>query len=270
MNGHLRLAFAADPARGTWLAEQSFRAPMHLSKTYRDGETLLVNIVNQTAGVFGGDSISTRVTAGANARVLLSGPSAARFHPSRGREAWLDQTFEIHPGARLEFLPELAIPQRDSRTFQRTRIDVVPGGELIYLETLAPGRVASGEAFAFERYAWQTDVRLGGRLIHRERAALGHDSGTASLRALFPASYHAALLVISPAAETWDDSFPRQIGDLSDAAAYLAASRLTAGGWNVRTLAADSVALRRVIRGVRTLIYGRLGAPMPDPRRTGA
>src|ERR1700677_2810632 len=83
LTGGLSLVCASSPGRGTYLAQQSFAAPMHISKSYWDGDTLLVHLVNPTAGVFGGDRIRTHVTVEAGARVLLSSPSATRFHPSR-------------------------------------------------------------------------------------------------------------------------------------------------------------------------------------------
>jgi urease accessory protein len=270
LSGHLRLVFSATPGRGTFLAQQSACAPMHLGKTYWDGETLLVNVVNQTAGIFGGDRIVTNVVAGPGTRVLLSSPSAARLHPSRDREARLEQAYEVRAGARLDVFPELTIPQRGSRCFQQTRIEIERGGECLYLETLAPGRVASGEVFAFESYAWQTDVLLDGQLILRERADIRPgERGTTALRALFPASYHASLLVISPDAEQWDDKFRHGAASLSNDTAFVAASRLSTGGWTLRILAADSIALRRAIHALRGMVYARLGTSAPDPRRTG-
>jgi urease accessory protein len=269
LSGNLRLACASHPEGGTYLAEQSFSAPIHLSKSYWDGETLLVNVVNQTAGIFGGDEIATQVEVGPGARVLLSSPSAARFHPSHGREARLRQTFLVRAGGSLDVFPEISIPQRDSQTFQKTTIEVDPGGELIYLETLAPGRVASGESFAFARYAWSTDVRLAGRLVHRERANLApHDSSMSALRAFFPASYYAGILVLSPLCEDWTADFPHTIAGLSAGRPVrIAASKLNAGGWSIRIIAADSLALRECIHYVRQNIYTGLGRPAPDPRR---
>ena len=272
LSGHLRLVCApSHPERGTYLAEQAFSAPIHLSKSYWDGDTLLINVVNQTAGIFGGDSISTRVTVGPGARVLLSSPSAARFHPSHGRESRLEQTFEISAGGSLDVFPEISIPQRDSRSFQRTSIRIDPGGELLYLETLAPGRVASSELFAFDRYAWATDVDVGGRLIHRERASIcPRAASTAGLRALFPASYYAGILLISPIAERWSADFAQALAKLSEnLSAQIAASKLCAHGWSLRVLAADSLALRESIRRIYDFIYARLGRPRPDPRRSG-
>ena len=270
LSGNLHLVCASTPKRGTWLAEQSFSSPLHISKTYWNGEILLINVVNQTAGIFGGDRIVTRVTVESGARVLLCSPSAARFHPSHGRESRLDQTFEVRAGGSLDVFPEISIPQRDSRSVQKTVAHVEPGGELIYLETLTPGRVASGESFAFARYAWQTDIDLGGRPVHRERAALTPgNSSLVALKALFPASYYAGITVISPASESWPVDFAHAIAALGDkASARIAASKLCAGGWSIRLLAADSLALRQGIKRVREEIYARLGRPVPDPRRT--
>ncbi len=269
LSGNLHLVCASDPKRGTFLAAQSFSAPIHLSKAYWDGETLLVNVVNQTAGLFGGDRITTRVVVEPGARVLLSSPSAARFHPSGGREVRLEQTFEIRAGASLDVFPEISIPQRDSRSFQKTVIDIEPGGELIYLETLAPGRVASGESFAFSRYRWWTDISVAGRAVHRERASLSpHDGSIVGLRALFPASYYAGIVVITPSSETWQTDFPHAVHALGEESSVrLAASKLCAGGWSIRVLAADSLILRQTLFRVRELIYQRLGRKVPDPRR---
>ncbi len=271
LSGNLRLVCAAHTERGTFLAEQAFSAPMHLSKSYWNGDTLLINVINQTAGIFGGDSISTRVSIGPGARVLLTSPSAARFHPSHGRESRLEQIFEISAGGSLNVYPEISIPQRDSRSFQKTTIRLDPGGELLYLETLAPGRVASGETFAFDRYAWSTDVEVAGRLIHRERASISpRDASTAGLRALFPASYYAGVLLVSPLAQEWSADFPKSVAKLSEnLSAKIAASKLTAHGWSIRVLAADSLALRESIRRIYDFIYTQLGRLRPDLRRSG-
>jgi urease accessory protein len=269
MSGTFNLVCASHPERGTFVARQSFSAPLHLSKTYWDGDMLLVNVVNQTAGWFGGDRVKVQVRLDPDACVLLSSPSAARFHPSEGRLVRLEQTFKVAPGAFLDVFPELSIPQRDSRSSQTTLIDVEPGGELLYLESLAPGRVASGESFAFTRYAWCTDVRLGGRLVHRERAMLEPaGQSLAGLRAFFPVSYYTSLVVISPASERWQSDFAHAVGALGDEATVrIGASRLCAGGWSIRLLAGDGLTLRKVLARLRLLVYQRLGKTMPDARR---
>ncbi len=269
LSGGLRLVCAASPGRGTYLAEQSFAAPMHISKSYWDGDTLLVHLINPTAGVFGGDCIRTHVTVEAGARVLLSSPSATRFHPSRGRIAQIEQVFDIHAGGSLDIFPEISIPQRESRSRQRTTINLASGGELIYLETLTPGRVASGEAFLFDEYSFATDIKVGAKLILRERAAIRPcNESTAGLRAFFPASHHASIVDISPCCKSWDVAFARDVSVLSDnARTVLAASQLREHGWIIRLLASDGVAFQAGIRSARALIYDRLGHKQPETRR---
>ncbi len=133
---------------------------------------LLVNVVNQTAGIFGGDEITTHVEVGPGARVLLSSPSAARFHPSHGRESRLEQTFVIraggsleglsgnfHPAARLVVLPAHDDPGRAWRGTDLPR-DARAGprrfGRVVRLRAL---RVVDRR-------------RSAGRLVHRERACI--------------------------------------------------------------------------------------------------
>ena len=270
LSGNLRLVCRADSSGRTFLAEQSFAAPMHLSKPYWDGEVLLVNVINQTAGIFGGDRITTQVVVESGARVLLSSPSAARFHPSAGRESHLEQRLEVRAGGSLDVFPEISIPQRDSRSFQKTGVQIEEGGELIYLETLAPGRVASGEIFTFARYAWQTQIRIGHRAVHRERAVISRDDARSlqALTAIFPVSYYAGVVVISPTSESWTSDFAHAVSALNDVTTVrIGASKLCAGGWSVRVLARDSLALRECLHGLRQLIYRSLGREMPSARR---
>jgi urease accessory protein len=268
LSGHLKLRCAARADGTSFVAKQSFAAPFHLSKTYWDGHSLLVHVVNPTAGLFGGDRLTTHVAIEPGARVVLSSPSAARFHPSREREVELHQRFEVRSGASLDIYPEISIPQRNSRARQRTSIDIERGGELLYLETLAPGRVASGEVFAFTRYAWQTDVRLAGRLIHRERAGLMQDeTRLAGLRTFSPAGYYAGLLIVSPASEGWGEGFTRHATEIGGDGIVTGATSLTEGGWSVRILAADALGLRRAIGTWRDFIYQRMNRPRPDLRK---
>jgi urease accessory protein len=269
LNGNLRLVCASAPGRGTFVVEQAFAAPFHISKSYWDGDTLLVHLVNPTAGVFGGDRLRTHVTVQAGARVLLSSPSATRFHPSKDRSSHLEQTFEVHAGGSLDIFPEISIPQQKSRVRQSTIIHLNPGAELVFLETLAPGRVASGEVYAFDEYAWSTDITVGARHVLRERATIRPgDESMAGLRALFPVGYHASVVVISPSLEILQQDFAREVAALSRVGELIiAASTLAAHGWLIRILAGNGIAFQDGIRKVRVKTYTALGRRLPDERR---
>ena len=173
LRGHLHLVAARDADGRTYLRQQSFCAPFHLSKPHHDAGALVVNAVNPTAGVFAGDEIEVRAEVESGARLLLTAPSAQRIHAMNGGEATVTQEFRVAAGGFFESWPELLIPQRGARLRQRTIARVEDGGEMLLIETIAPGRVASGECFAFDRLDWTTEIHAG-RLPHRPRALRPH------------------------------------------------------------------------------------------------
>ena len=252
LRGHLDLVCAADVHNRTFIREQSFRAPFHLNKPYWDGHALIVQIVNPTAGIFAGDTLTSRVAVEGGARVLLTTPSANRIHAMPSGRASLEQHFSVADGAWLEVMPELFIPQAQCRYRQRTSVEVADGGGLFFVETLTPGRVARGENFAFTEIGWEFELRHAGHLIARERFVLQpSDESTAALRRPFPTGYYASCYVISrqvpPEHEVW-----RAIHDLGSDDAVVGVSRLVAGGSTIKILAADSIALTRTLRTVRS------------------
>ena len=162
LRGHLDLVCAADADGRTFIREQSFRAPFHLSKPYWDDHALIVQIVNPTAGVFAGDALTSRVAVESGARVLLTTPSANRIHAMPAGRASLEQHFSVADDAWLEVMPELFIPQAQCRYRQRTSLEVAESGEIFFVETLAPGRVARGEIFEFSEIEWEFELRHAG------------------------------------------------------------------------------------------------------------
>ena len=119
LHGHLRLVCAADEQGQTYLREQSFCAPVHLSKPYRDEDTLVVNIVNPTAGLLSGDRVHYDVAVESGARVLLTAPSASRAHRIVEGDARMTQEYRVAAGGWLESWPEIFIPQGGARYRQQ-------------------------------------------------------------------------------------------------------------------------------------------------------
>jgi urease accessory protein len=70
LSGHLRLVCGVDERGLTYLREQSFCAPVHLSKPHHEESVLVVNIVNPTAGLLAGDRVQYDVAVESGARVL--------------------------------------------------------------------------------------------------------------------------------------------------------------------------------------------------------
>lgn len=260
IEGHLDLVCAAGPDGVSYLKRQSFSAPFHISKPHLDADALVVNLANPTAGWFSGDRVTSRVEVEPGARLLLTTPSASRAHRMPEGEAHLEQTFVVRASGFLEVLPELFIPQRGARFRQRTRIELEPGATLLFWESLAPGRVASGEVFSFTSLEWETDLVLGGQLILREKYALRPDDlSLKSLQTHYGAAYYATLLFVG------HELPPCELP--SDQEFCFGMSKLVRGGAVGKLLAPYSLGLRKGLKFLRQSIYQSLGQPVPDLRR---
>lgn len=267
LTGHLHLTAALDSTGRTSLREQSFRAPMHLSKPHHDEGALVVNVINPTAGLLAGDRIECRVRVETGARLMLTTPSASRAHCCRDGHAEQTQKFEVAAGGFLESWPELFIPQGGARYRQHTTLEVEEGGELLFFETFAPGRVAMGEAWAFAHLDWETEVFSGGELTARERYQLTPESESVqTLRAQFPTAYYASCFVLSPALPPTHECWAR-IYELHEPEAWIGSSPLSRGGCVIKVVASGSVRLRRQLAAIRRTLYGALGRPIPSVRR---
>jgi len=267
LNGNLDLTFAADQRERTFIESQYFRAPFHISKPYWDGQTLLVQVVNPTAGVFSGDRLTSRIVVKQNARVLLTTPSANRIHAMPLGRASVEQSFVVESDGCLEVFPELFIPQAGSRYRQRTVIEVADQGQLYFVETLAPGRVARGEIFQFEEIDWHFDLFHRGTLIARERFQINRTNGSlAGLQTPFAAGYYASCYLVS-ALLPGEHPVWNRISQLSSSEMIVGVSQLLSGASTIKVIAKDSVTLRRFLREVRILL-GEFFAPLrSSPRK---
>lgn len=267
LEGHLELLCDVDSRGQTRLARQSFCAPLHLSKPFWENGALVLNLASPTAGLLEGDRVRVEVVVKRGARLVLSTPAATRIHTMRGGSAEVTQTFCVEGGGSLEVSPEMLIPQRAARYRQRTQIALEEGAELLFFERLAPGRTAAGETFAYEELRWETDLRIDGRLIARERFRLAPgDRSLAALRRRFPRAYYGSALIVSAAgAAGWPE-----MHDLHAPERWIGVSALGApGAFALKVVAADSLHLRRTLHEIRRILYGALGRPLVDLRRAG-
>ncbi|NDC74913.1 urease accessory protein UreD [bacterium] len=262
-HGQLALHATARPDDGvTTLSAQSVRAPFHLSKPYWDADTrtLLVQVVNPTAGILSGDLLESAVSVYAGASVLLTTPSATRVFRMRSEAppASSFQCFKVAPGGWLEVLPEPLVPHRGSRFQQRTVLDVASGGGVFYADLLFPGRIAHGEAWAWERLVLELEVRSGPELFLRERLDQSADH-LRSLAALAGAGEGASFgnaVFIAP--ESVVDTAPTwraQLHALQAGGVWIGASQLRGGaGWSIKFVAPDGIRLRQTLAAIRRIL----------------
>ena len=261
MKGHLHLTVGTDVNGATYLREQSFRAPLHLSKPHEDAGALVVNMVNPTAGLFDGDEIDCKVTVETGAHLVLTTPSANRVYKARqaDRAAVVTQSYRIKAGGFMEFYPELLIPQAGARYHQRTELRVEVGGLLLFFEWLAPGRVASGEVFQFEELVWDTDVYFADRLVARERYVIDPTNESMEvLKQAYPQSHYLGCFLLG------DFIFPTAaIEALQTEDLYLGHGPLARGGWTIKALCKDGLTTRKLMKTIRAVVYAALDKPLP-------
>ena len=267
LRGHLDLTCARRSDGVSFIRHQSFCAPIHLSKPHEDEGVLVVNVVNPTAGMLAGDRVECRVVVESGARLLLTTPSASRAHRSPEGHAELVQEFAVAAGGSLDWWPELLIPQGGARYRQRTTIRVAEGGELLFFESLAPGRVAMGEAFAYASLDWSTEVFAGGELIARERYEIvPEEESVRALRTQFATAYYGSCFVVAPgltaASPCWE-----AIHALHEAGAWVGCSPLRRAGWVIKVVASGSILFRRKMEAIRRELYAALGRREPALRR---
>ena len=269
-SGQLALRAEARADGRTVLAAQSFRAPFHISKPYWDEEakTLLVQVVNPTAGILSGDRLESAITVESGAALLVTTPSASRVFKMKEGVAECRQHFTVAAGGWLEVLPEPLVPHRGCRYRQTTHLEVAAGGACLYADLLMPGRVGHGEAWEWEKLCLEIDVRLGGERILRER----FEPTGADLRALAelagsgPAACFGNAVLIGE--ETADDATWRAaVAALHRDGLWVGLSRLRRGGWSLKFVAPDGMRLRQGLRDARQILAARFPRLACDPRK---
>ena len=139
----------------------------------QDGGSL-VHLGNISGGIFGGDRLSLRARLERGAEAMITTSGATRVYRPRDAapEAVLECEFSLADKSLLEYLPDPLIPFTGARLVQRTVFSLQAGAVLLCWDVIAPGRVAAGEVFGYERMRIATDIRVCGKPILCERLLL--------------------------------------------------------------------------------------------------
>jgi urease accessory protein len=176
VNGRLRLGFsveATSPQTSCRIYEQC--PPLQVVRAFplREGGTL-VHLHNLSGGVLGGDRLKVAVEVGPGATAQVTSTGATRLYRSRTDAPAAEQATEIQisAGGLLEYLPDPLIPFAGSRYRQSTRITLEDDAGLFWWETIAPGRAARGELFAYDLLHVRFELAALGKPIAREHFVL--------------------------------------------------------------------------------------------------
>lgn len=264
LSGHLRLRCDVGVNAAPYISAQSFQVPAHLSKAHLsdDRKILVLTIINPTAGFFDGDKIESEVTVGKDAALALSTPSSSRvFRTRSGKNALCEQKFSVEAGGFLEWIPEVFIPHQGARYVQKTAVDLQPGAGLLFIDWISPGRVARGEIFQYENLRWEFDLRLGGKLLARERYNMS-GKGVEGITAMFEAGHYVSIYVAGEMLK----NFPALgVDSLGNEDTYLGYGHLEGGEVMViRALCRDSLAARRLVEQLRIVLYDAANMTSPS------
>ncbi len=200
--GCLDLRYRRDGLR-TILTASRCSTPWHFfPPAYLDDSGCAVtSLVNPSGGFVAGDHLSIRADLEEGAHVVMTTPSANRVYRSLGEESRQSVTLSVAPGAVLEWFPEVTIPFAGSRFVQTMAVMLGKGATAFIWDSLASGRVARGERWAFTSLRNEIDLTTasGARLLERYHVRPEQDQGGFGLLCAY--DYVASFFVVSDAVD---------------------------------------------------------------------
>jgi urease accessory protein len=260
----------------TRVQRQYQRAPLHIYRPiYLDSDQPgMAFIFTQQSGdgFVQGDRYRMDIDCAPGSAAHITTQAATKVYTAR--QNFVTQLVNLRAGADavLEYLPDPVVPFRGSRLFQRTCVTAHPDSTVMLSDTLLPGRVAHGEAHAYDLYWAETEVRRpDGTLLFadvlRLHPAAGDDPKSIGLLGTYDvvATLYIVTSRVNPTALV---SLMRSA--LAACPAILAgATELPYGcGATVRLLGTSSTAVQAALRSAWSAARLKLlGAPAPNLRK---
>jgi urease accessory protein len=167
VHGKLRLRFEARRNQ-TILAESKQQMPLRIVRAFQmDDGGALVHLHNLSGGVLGGDHLEVTIEIGPRAVAQVTSTGATRIYRSQQNAEPAQQRLQIRveDDGLVEYLPDQLIPYGGSRYRQETRIELGANAGLFWWETVAPGREARNEMFAYDLLQLKTWINALGQPI---------------------------------------------------------------------------------------------------------
>ena len=257
----VQLEFSHDTTRNrTILTKRRAGGLCSISKPYwcPQQSVLGLQLVNPTAGLFSGDSLKMHINIAPNAQAAITSPSATRFHTMPDGSASITQVFHIKENAWLDYWPEMIIPQKDSDVTQTTKIYLHDTSSMVFLDSLAPGRIAHGENYIFRKFKTLLEININGTVIAKESCTLSTETGRWPLQVPdWEACYYAAIWIAGSQAEqavTELQNDQHITSSVTKSGASLLAPKLGV----IRIISPTSILLKNAIDHYRTIIQNQL------------
>jgi urease accessory protein len=134
---------------------------------------LSVTVLMLAGGLLDGDEMLIDVRVESGARLAVRTQAATQVHRGRSRQTLRAEVLE--EGC-FSYLPRALVPHAGADHGSLTQVSLQPTSRVLLAEILSPGRVASGEVFAYTRVGLHLDVRCGAILLARERSTTRPDA----------------------------------------------------------------------------------------------
>jgi urease accessory protein len=245
VHGQLCLRFEARGDHNqTILAESEQRLPLRIVRAFQleDGGAL-VHLHNLSGGVLGGDHLDIAVEVGPRAVAQVTSTGATRIYRCRKNAEPAVQRLQIsvEDDGLVEYLPDQLIPFAGSCYRQETRIELGANAGLFWWETVAPGREASNEMFAYDLLQLKTRISALGQPIAIEHLRIEPPRRSIfSLARLGAYAYFSTFFICRAGIESsrWVE-LERLLGELAEQL-----SRPSKTVWGVSPLRAHGVVVR--------------------------
>jgi urease accessory protein len=213
-------------------------------------------LINTSGGLTGGDRMSWRAEAGADARLTLTTQACEKVYRARDGRAEVTTTLTAAAGARLDWLPQETILFDGGALSRRLEADLAADARLLVVEAVILGRTAMNETVRRGELRDRWRIRREGRLVFADDLTLSGPVAAVAEQApiLGGAPAFASLLLVAEDADRLLPALRAAIGDAGGASAF-------DGKLFCRIVAPDGLALRRAL--IPAIAALRDGEPCP-------
>ncbi|MEV0323118.1 urease accessory protein UreD [Streptomyces sp. NPDC050658] len=272
--GLLELGFEK-PADRTELVAHYQKSPLQIMRPlYYDPhrpDMAITFLMATGGGIVQGDRLRMDLRCGPDTAVHFTTQAATKVHGMEHDYAVQQVNLTAGPGAYVEYLPEMTIPYKNSRFYQRTVLTLDPTATVLAAETLMTGRLARGERNAYDIFATDLELRWpDGQLVALDVVRLDPKTspGVSGPAVLAGHDLMAGFFAVSPLAPARDIADALH-GALAESGLLFGVSVLPqdCGAW-LRVLGSDPIAVTAATEcawdAVRRLLTG---TPAPKLRK---
>jgi urease accessory protein len=152
------------------------RSPLRLLTPSNHGDAAWVFTSTYGGGLVGGDAVRLNVDVGEGATALLQTQASTKVYRSPlGVSSALDAV--VGGGGRLLVLPDPTVCFAGASFDQIQQVSLRAGASVVLVDWMTSGRRASGERWAFDRYASRLTVAYDGQVVLGDALLLSPDAG---------------------------------------------------------------------------------------------